>query len=468
MNPQELLLASASRLVHIGPPKTGTTSLQASFHSARSRLGEHGVHYAGTEKTTGLAALAVAGGGATRGWPAPRPEDWTELVDEARGADDKRVVVSSEFFCYGDEAAARRVVTEITGGPVHVVVTLRPIYKIAPSQWQQYVQNGLRVPYAEWLDGMFRRPPYDQPTPSFWRRHRHGDMVRRWAKAAGQENLTVVVVDETNPDTLLRTFESFVGLPAGFLVPRKNAANRSLSFAEAELVRLLNVEFAKRGWSDDAYYRFVRRGAVLKMKTDRRPEPDEARVTMPRWALERAAEASAEAIETIKSLGVRVVGDLATLVETPGDKVDDDSDLTEMRPLPADALALAVVGAIAASGRVKATKQQLARAVSALAAGHGEDAATSHGLPDLPPVPADAAALAVLGAITVGAALAPVAQKSAPATDVPVEQQLVRAISTRELVRVVMQRGRRRLRRQLGSPPGALPGEARGRARPVS
>jgi hypothetical protein len=47
---------------------------------------------------------------------------------------------------------------------------------------------------------------------------------------------------------LLRVFESMLGLPGGFLVPEDRAANRSLTTAEAELVRLLNEEFSRRDW----------------------------------------------------------------------------------------------------------------------------------------------------------------------------------------------------------------------------
>jgi outer membrane receptor protein involved in Fe transport len=73
-------------------------------------------------------------------------------------------------------------------------------------------------------------------------------------------------------------------------------------------------------------------------------------------------------------------------------------------------------------------------------------------------MPADAAALAVTGAIVASAAVAPVKQKPAMATDVPVAQRLVRAVSARELAREVVQRGRRRLRRRLSG--RQRPGEA--------
>jgi hypothetical protein len=457
MHPQELLLAPASRLVHIGPPKTGTTSVQSAFHVGRTMLRRHGVHYAGRTEQPLLAALAVAGGDGMRGDRPAQPGDWTELVDEVRDAGDQRVLVSSEFLCYADDAAARRVVTEITGGPVHVVITLRPIYKIAPSQWQQFVQNGFGVPYDKWLEGMFRRPPYDQPTPSFWRRHKQDDLVRRWAGVAGPENLTVVLADEWDSGALLRTFEAFVGLPEGSLVPTKSAANRSLTFGEIELVRRINVEWEKRGWSDEAHARFVRRGAARRMKTGRWPAPEEPRLPMPKWALERSAEVGAETVRATTSLGVRVVGDISTLTEVP-DRVAEEDDLTTMPELPGDAVALAILGAIAASGWVNAAPRQLSGAISTLAAEDAEDAARDGGFPDLPPMPADAAALAVTGAIVASAAVAPVKQKPAMATDVPVAQRLVRAVSARELAREVVQRGRRRLRRRLSG--RQRPGEA--------
>lgn len=461
MKPQELLLAPASRLVHIGPHKTGTTSVQSAFHSGRAMLREHGVHYAGSEEQPLLAALAVAGGGGMRGQRPARPADWTDLTAEVREAGDQRVVVSSEFLSFADDAAARRVVTELTGGPVHVVITLRPIYKIAPSQWQQYVQNWLRVPYGEWLDGMFRRPPYEEPTPSFWRRHKQDALVRRWTEVAGPENLTVVVADESDPGMLLRTFEAFTGLPEGSLVPTKNAANRSLTFSEIELVRRLNLEFHKRRWPDDAHARFVRLGAARRMKTGRLPAPGEPRLPMPTWALERSAEVGAETVETITSLGVRVVGDLSALAEVP-DKAAAEEELTAVPPLPGDAAALAVLGAIAASDRVdQATERQLTRVIAALAA----EREPGGDLPALPPVPTDAVVLAVVGAITASGEVAPVRQKAAAAA-VPVEQRQVRNVTARDLIRVVARRGRRRLRRQLGGQPGpapAKPGAALGR-----
>jgi hypothetical protein len=89
-------------------------------------------------------------------------------------------VLSSEFFAEADDATARRVIADLGGARVHVVVTLRSLTRILPSQWQQYLQNGFDFRYLEWLEGILSEPP-QTPTPGFWRRHRHDALVTRWA-----------------------------------------------------------------------------------------------------------------------------------------------------------------------------------------------------------------------------------------------------------------------------------------------
>jgi hypothetical protein len=54
---------------------------------------------------------------------------------------------------------------------------------------------------------------------------------------------------------------------------------------------------------------------------------------MPKWALERSAEVGAATAGAAISLGVRVVGDIFTLAETP-DQVAGDDELTATPELP--------------------------------------------------------------------------------------------------------------------------------------
>lgn len=349
----DLKLERGARLLHIGPPKTGTTTVQGAFHQARKRLAEHGVVYAGgARRQPSWAALAITGNGTKLvGYRPATMSDWTSLVDEVAAAGDQRVVVSSEFFADADDDTARRVVTELGGERVHVVVTLRPLTSIIVSQWQQYLQNGLRTSYDKWLDAMFNKPPSSSLTPTFWQRHRHDRLVERWAAEVGTDNVTVVVADESDPRMLVDTFESLLGLPSGFLVPERELTNRSLTRGEAEMVRLLNVEFRREGWPETVYGRMLRSGAILQMKTAHRPRPGEPMITTPRWAQERATEIGAEAAAKIEAMGVRIVGDIHSLGLPPARTPDDaEDDAAQLPMLSAESAAQAILGTITASG----------------------------------------------------------------------------------------------------------------------
>jgi hypothetical protein len=357
-----VLLEAGTRLLHIGPHKTGTTAIQGALHLARERLAAEGVVYPGLGRQPLWPILAVTGQPALLGGPRPDISHWDHLVRDVCAAGHRRVVLSSEFFAEADDVTARRVIADLGGARVHVVVTLRSLTRILPSQWQQYLQNGFHFRYLEWLDGILSDPPCT-PTPGFWRRHRHDELVARWAAENGPENLTVIVVDESDRLMLLRVFESMLGLSEGFLVPEERAANRSLTVAEAELVRLLNEEFSRRAWPHRNYARFLRYGAVEQMKNSRQPSPAEARIATPGWALARAAEISAEMAKNIEALGVNIVGDLSTLGELPEDALDPGAEATTAGPpvVPAEVAALAALGACIAGGAGGQTTEEIVR-----------------------------------------------------------------------------------------------------------
>src|SRR5262245_50160829 len=79
---------AGSRILHIGPPKTGTTALQASCWAARASLLAQGVRYAGGRQHAALPARAVTGRPTITGTRREVPPigHWTELVAELNRA----------------------------------------------------------------------------------------------------------------------------------------------------------------------------------------------------------------------------------------------------------------------------------------------------------------------------------------------------------------------------------------------
>ncbi|MGZ5416546.1 MAG: hypothetical protein ACXWDI_05170 [Nocardioides sp.] len=337
-------LPAGTRLLHIGPHKTGTTTLQAAFHQSRDALEAQGVHYAGRRAHSMVAAMAVSVDKSLPTLSAPPIERWEELRDEINASTASQVVVSSEFYADASPKRVAAIIDELGRDRVHVVVTLRALHRILPSQWQQYMQNRMIISYEDWLEEMLVKTDNPHMTPSFWRRHRHDQLIRRWAEEVGPDRLTVVVVDERDKTMLTSAFERLMSVEPGTL-QSKETANRSLTFTEVETLREFNKHWRERGWSEADYTRLVRFGAARHLQ-ERRPGPDEERLLTPPWAVERALDLQREMVAEIGQLGVRVIGDLESL-----------ADPTLVKDVGVNAPVTAVSGNVAArlaSGLVKA------------------------------------------------------------------------------------------------------------------
>jgi hypothetical protein len=336
-------LSANAVLLHIGPHKTGTTAIQSSLNAVRDSLGEHSVAYLGTERFRERAPLGLLGRSGRAGIRTPQRKDWDALVEEVRRRPDQRVVLSSERYCWALSPKIREILDAFGRDRVHVVITLRPIDRILPSQWQMSVQGGLTTPYQQWLEGVFSTAnPKPLVARSFWRRQAHGALVRRWAKAVGKNNVTAIVVDEQDRTMLPNAFASMLGLPEGLLVPVAGKSNRSLTQGEVELVRRVNEAFVQHHWSMLEHAQLVRRGLSGSLRS-RQPGRDEPRIVTPHWAIELAADRADTTIGQIRGSKVRVVGDLEQLrVSREKPTAEPSTDLG----VPADVGALAVVGVL--------------------------------------------------------------------------------------------------------------------------
>ena len=353
-----LLLPSGTRLVHIGPHKTGTTSLQAALYLGRPAMLEQGVRHAGRGRNPSTEVRAVTGQASTYSEDAAPPiRHWRGLVREVERAREQRVVISSEFFSWAEPDAIRRIVSDLDPAHVQVAVTLRPLVRIIPSMWQQNVQAGATTPFDAWLDRLFNPPP-GKANRAFWFLQRHDELIARWAEVVGPENVTVIVVDERDHAMVLRVFEQLLGLRKGTLASVPDLANRSLTMPEAEAVRAFNIAAKSEGLSKAQQARAMRLGAAQVMKL-RKPEPDEPRVLAPQWAIDRACEVAREMIGTIATSGVRVVGDLEALALAP-ESGADTTQRPDVSPTPEIAASMAM-GVLIATGGARREAKGLGR-----------------------------------------------------------------------------------------------------------
>ncbi len=260
-----LVLPEQTRLLHIGPHKTGTTSLQGALWMARDALREQGVRHAGRTRNPSNAVRSVVGQPSPYSDTEPPPiSEWRTLVRELESAREPRIVVSSEFFAWAKPDAIRRIVEDVDPARVHVAVTLRPLARIIPSMWQQNVQAGQVQPFEPWLNGVLRHAP-EQVNRPFWTLHRHDRLIARWTDVVGLDRVTAIVVDDRDHGFLLRTFERLLGLREGTLAVVRDYTNRSLTQPEAEAVRAFNIAFRAEGLPKALHARMMRFGAAQEM-----------------------------------------------------------------------------------------------------------------------------------------------------------------------------------------------------------
>lgn len=359
----DLELPAGARLIHIGPPKTGTTAIQRALHNARPALRDRGICYPGTVTRPRAAGWAVVGTGVPRGRPEPTMEDWQQLVDEVEDAGDQTVVVSNESFALGYDDAVRTIVSDLGGDRAEIVYVVRRVDKLLSSHWQQRVQAGLTESYEDWLRAVLGEPDQtNRHWRGFWRQHSLNDVLRRWSAAAGTDRVTLIIADESDPGLLPRLFGQLLGLPEGFLQLERNPSNRSMSLNEIEMLRQLHRLAADAGWSDQVFRRLIRFGVTSRLSRAER-RPDDLRITPPPWAAKRAAELNDERIEAIRAFGGRVIGD-PELLRSSSSIGDATSDASDVRVAPETA-AEAIAGAIeAAERRHRATLVAASRAAS--------------------------------------------------------------------------------------------------------
>lgn len=325
------VLPERARLLYIGPMKTGTTALQSAARDQRQNLLDHGVRYPGTRtnhrtefgalmgrstqinrraNTIGPQPPDVDGGG------VPAASHWDELKAEIEHETSRRVLVTHEFVSQADDATCQKIVDELGLDRLHVAITLRAPATILPAHWAQIVKSRATIePVDSWLARLYHPTPDNSMPEAFLRGYDQGELVQRWAHLVGPNNVTVIVVDYSQPEMLTDAFETLLGLPAGMLACEQDT-NRSLTAVEAGMFRRVNVALRENTVDWRAFHDLVTQGAITQGALSRTPPPDEPRIRLPAWANEAAQRDGKRFAERIRQSGVRVVGDLDSLGTT--------------------------------------------------------------------------------------------------------------------------------------------------------
>jgi hypothetical protein len=337
--------------LHIGTPKSGTTTVQAALQQNLQTLAADGVWYprrpidqisAGREVITRRSSM----------------QRWTELAGQIREFEGRAAVVSMETLCTAHSRQARDAVRAFGDLAVKVIITARDLARTVPAQWQESMQFRHTWTYREYLDGVTAsRPQRTAAGRSFWRQHDLERIIATWADAVGVDDITVVTLPKrARPDVLWQRFAEVVRIDTGY-AEQPETRNESLGAASAELMRRVNTELEKTDLTRKEYaahFRQVMAKSVLAARSH-----DEPRLALPAdlrpWAVKR----SAQLVRAVRESGVEVMGELAEL------QSDAEAPSTDVDPaqLPAEDLLEAAVDAIVGvvADRVEHDRRRRAR-----------------------------------------------------------------------------------------------------------
>jgi hypothetical protein len=234
------------------------------------------------------------------------------MASRINGAKEETVILSSEFFSEIDGERIRKIRSEIKGRDIQILFTLRPLAKLLPSSYQQYLKYGITIEYEDWLHAILDKPGESKVSPTFWKRHSHGKVVARWVDIFGKSNVTLLIVNEAQPTFLFDEINKFLNLPTGSLNAAPSGSNRSLTMEEISLLLELNRQFPKeRVW--DEYEVFVRAGYIRHLTDHVPPAADKARLLTPQWAVDKANELGKVIQKELLGTGVKIIGDVDSL-----------------------------------------------------------------------------------------------------------------------------------------------------------
>ncbi|WP_340537549.1 hypothetical protein [Nocardioides sp. GXZ039] len=334
-------MARRDLILHIGASKTGTSALQRGLFDSAAQLAAVGVGLPYLSREESLRGILRPFGWRTaHGFAEPPDEERIARIGKRlRATRGDRLLVTNEDLCEAESELIERIVALADGAGLdtRVVLSVRLLTSVVPSEWQQFLKHRMTLDYPTFLDRLQAR---DGPwAEHFWQRQDVAATLERWGSVVGPDRLDVVVTPEraVDPDGLYRHFGDLIGFDPAVMSWPTDDINASWGYTEAEVYRRVNLALGNRLANYERDYvpglrTWLIRGALKRGAS--------ARITVPPDAVDWLREVARGHVAMVRSAGIRVRGDLDSLVPPP----DAGRPLPELRD---DELAAAAVQALA-------------------------------------------------------------------------------------------------------------------------
>lgn len=214
---------AAKFILHIGPHKTGTTSIQKMLY-CESRVEDAKFIYPFTNHNeTGQHTFAQMAG-------EPRHPAFKEMLSDLKRAD-KTCVLSSEELCYLGEGALASIRDALPQADISIVFYQRNVLTLLHPWWQEKIKHGSTQSFLEFVLDCILMP-----------QHLHllipDVLLGAWAKYFGREAIRIFLFDQI-PDVTIQ----FAADMLDFDISSESArvTNQSYDYIDCELMRFWNM-----------------------------------------------------------------------------------------------------------------------------------------------------------------------------------------------------------------------------------
>lgn len=201
--------------VHIGLPKTGTSSLSGALRRSPDQLHEQG--FTVLDRLPGQVATV----------------------------DTPDLLVTQETLAAATQQQVRALVDGLDGFEVHVVVAARDLARQIPVAWQQRLLARKVYPFERFREAVVERKPL---AADFWASQDLPAVLDRWGGAVPAERIHVVTVPPHGaaPTLLPERFCGILGVDPARLDTESPRGDSSLGIAQAEVLRRVNIALGDR------------------------------------------------------------------------------------------------------------------------------------------------------------------------------------------------------------------------------
>jgi hypothetical protein len=284
--------------VHIGPEKTGTTSLQVALSRSRHQLAKNGIAYLTSQQNANVnfAALGMIGptkimDGDWHSWDQ-RDTEWQRLKSQLLSSSSDTTVISGEAFALADDQA---------------------IADLVPSYWQEHAKRRPYPVLSDFVNNVVHREG-EVLSERFWSCQEHDVLIRRWQAIMKPTETTVIIPDKRQPTLLLNAFVALLNVPheLGSTIAGEAASykNRSQTVEEMAVRQGLFRMLEQRGLMKTARY-FTQK--LSDANGDRTPLQEEHPIRLDRSSRAALLPIETRIVDELKRLPLRVIGNLESL-----------------------------------------------------------------------------------------------------------------------------------------------------------